>query len=235
MTVFEARDRLILAIDVDDVVSALRLARRMRPWFATAKVGLELFSAAGPETVAALVVEGYRVFLDLKLHDIPTTVNKTARVLGGLGATYTTVHTVGGVVMLKAAVEGMAAGAASAGAPQPCVLGVTVLTSESDASSAVLADRASMAAEAGCGGLVCAAGDLPTVRKAAPGLLTVVPGIRPSGVEAHDQGRAATPTYALNNGADLLVVGRAVTAASDPEAAAQAIHDEMAAAVPPSA
>ena len=224
----DPRDRLALALDVDDLVVALRLARRLRPWFGVAKVGLELFGAAGPETVSALTVEGYRVFLDLKLHDIPTTVLRAARVLGGLGAAYTTVHTQGGEAMLRAAVLGMAEGAAAAGAPAPCVLGVTVLTSDIDAASETLSARSSLAASAGCGGLVCAAADLAVTRRAAPGLLTVVPGIRPSGTSTDDQARAATPAAAIAAGADILVVGRAVTAAEDPEAMAATVLAEVA-------
>jgi orotidine-5'-phosphate decarboxylase len=222
------RDRLALALDVDDLVVALRLARRLRPWFGVAKVGLELFGAAGPEAVSALSAEGYRVFLDLKLHDIPTTVSRAARVLGGLGISFTTVHTLGGEAMVRAAVSGMAEGASAAGAPTPSVLGVTVLTSEADAAPETLASRARLAAAAGCGGLVCGASDLPVTRLAAPGLLTVVPGIRPSGTPTDDQARASTPAAAIAAGADILVIGRAVTAAEDPEAMAAAVADEVA-------
>ncbi|MGA2522336.1 MAG: orotidine 5'-phosphate decarboxylase / HUMPS family protein, partial [Acidimicrobiales bacterium] len=160
MTTDDARDRLALALDVDDLVAALRLARRMRPWFGIAKVGLELFGAAGPDAVSSVLDEGYRVFLDLKLHDIPTTVARAARVIGVLGASFTTVHTQGGDAMMRAAVDGLAEGAAAAGTAAPCVLGVTVLTSDPDAAPEVLTARAAAAAEAGCGGLVCAAADL---------------------------------------------------------------------------
>jgi len=224
----DPRDRLALALDVDDLVVALRLARRLRPWFAVAKVGLELFGAAGPEAVSALSAEGYRVFLDLKLHDIPTTVARATRVLGGLGVSYTTVHTQGGGAMVRAAVSGMAEGASAVGASAPCVLGVTVLTSDPDADPETLAARSRVAAEAGCGGLVCAASDLAVTRRAAPGLLTVVPGIRPSGTSADDQARASTPSGAMAAGADMLVIGRAVTAAEDPEAMAAAVLEEVA-------
>jgi orotidine-5'-phosphate decarboxylase len=224
----DARDHLALALDVDDLVVALRLARRLRPWFGVAKVGLELFGAAGPETVSALTVEGYRVFLDLKLHDIPTTVRRAARVLGGLGVTFATAHTQGGEAMLRAAVSGMAEGASAAGGPAPCVLGVTVLTSDPEAPPGVLAARSGLAASAGCGGLVCAAADLAVTRAAAPGLLTVVPGIRPTGTPTDDQARAATPAAAMAAGADILVIGRAVTGAEDPEAVAAAVADEVA-------
>lgn len=225
------RLRLAIALDVDDLVAALRIARRVQPWFGVAKVGLELFGAAGPEAVVALAAEGYRVFLDLKLHDIPTTVGRAARVLGALGVTYTTVHTVGGEPMMRAAVEAMGEGAVAAGTPAPCVLGVTVLTSDPHAPTELLAARAASAAAAGCGGLVCAAADLATTRGAAPGLLTVVPGIRPVGASTDDQARAATPGAAIRAGADLLVIGRAVTGAEDPEEAAASIAQEVASAV----
>ena len=225
----EPRDRLAVALDIDDLVAALRLAQRVRPWFGVAKVGLELFGAAGPEAVLALSAEGYRVFLDLKLHDIPTTVGRAARVIGGLGAQYTTVHTAGGAAMVRAAVEGMAEGATAAGMTAPCVLGVTVLTSDVDAPPETLRTRAALAASAGCGGLVCAASDLSVTRAAAPGLITVVPGIRPTGVASDDQARAADPGTAIRAGADILVIGRAVTGAEDPEAVAAAVADEVAA------
>jgi orotidine-5'-phosphate decarboxylase len=224
----DPRERLALALDVDDLVVALRLARRLRPWFAVAKVGLELFGAAGPETVSALADEGYRVFLDLKLHDIPTTVSRAARVLGGLGVSFATVHTQGGEAMVRAAVSGMAEGASAAGAPTPCVLGVTVLTSDTDAAPEALSSRSRLAAEAGCGGIVCAASDLSVTRRAAPGLLTMVPGIRPAGTSTDDQARACTPSAAIAAGADILVIGRAVTAAEDPEAMAASVASEVA-------
>jgi orotidine-5'-phosphate decarboxylase len=228
----DPRSRLALALDVDDLVLAIRLAQRLRPWFAVAKVGPELFTAAGPEVVSALTIEGYRVFLDLKLHDIPTTVHRAAKVIGGLGVTYATAHTAGGEEMLRAAVEGMAEGAAAAGtsAMSAGVLGVTVLTSDAEASPELLEARTVLAASAGCRGVVCAARDLKYVRSAASRLLTVVPGIRPAGSAVDDQARPATPAAAIRAGADILVVGRAVTTASDPEHAAKALFDEVSSA-----
>ena len=100
------RDRLAVALDVDDLVVALRMARDVKPWFGVAKVGLELFTAAGPDVVGLLSEAGFKVFLDLKLHDIPTTVNKAARVIGSFGASYLTLHAHGGPVMLRAGVDG---------------------------------------------------------------------------------------------------------------------------------
>jgi len=227
----DVRSRLALALDVDDLVEAGRLGRRMSPWFSVAKVGLELFSAAGPEAVGAFVDQGYEVFLDVKLHDIPTTVGKAARVLGSLGVSYVTVHASGGVDMLSAAVHGLNEGAAAAGLPAPMVLGVTVLTSEPDAPRALLEQRLTSAVEADCGGVICAADDLVEVTRVAPELLTVVPGIRPDGVASHDQGRPATPATAIQQGAGILVIGRAVTSADDPESAADAIANEVGRAI----
>ena len=105
------RDRLAVALDVDDLVAALRIAREVRPWFGVAKIGLELFIAAGPEAIGALMQVGYKVFLDLKLDDIPNTVNRAARIAGSLGATYLTIHARGGVNTLCAGVTGLADGA----------------------------------------------------------------------------------------------------------------------------
>ena len=223
----EARDHLALALDVDDLVVAMRLARQLRPYFRVAKVGLELFSAVGPDTIGALTDTGYEVFLDLKLHDIPTTVEKTARVLGSLGASYLTLHAHGGVPMLRAGVNGLAEGAANAGLEPPMALAVTVLTSDADAPPHIVPKRVMVAAEAGCGGIVCAADDLHDVHEYAPRLHRVVPGIRPAGADTNDQRRTATPQEALDAGADLLVIGRPVTLADDPVAAAEALVADL--------
>jgi orotidine-5'-phosphate decarboxylase len=217
------RDRLALVLDTDDLVEALRLAQELSPWFAVAKVGMELFSAEGPEAVSALAERGWRVFLDLKLHDIPTTVNKSSRVLGALGASYLTMHAFGGVAMLRAGVEGLAQGAERAGLEPPIALAVTVLTSDADAPPHILGKRVATALEAGCEGIVCAASDVREAKLLAPRLVAVVPGIRPAGSDPHDQARSATPDAAFAAGADLLVVGRAVTGAPDRAAAAAAL------------
>jgi orotidine-5'-phosphate decarboxylase len=219
----QTRDRLVLALDVDDLVLALRLARQLQPWFGTAKVGLELFSASGPDAVSTIADIGYDVFLDLKLHDIPTTVRRAARVIGALGATYLTLHARSGPAMLRAGVEGLTEGAEAAGLPRPMALAVTILTSDGDAPAHILGHRVAAAVEAGCGGMVVAADDVREAKQLAPRLLAVVPGIRMLTSDAHDQARPATPRRALDIGADLLVVGRTVTAAADPEAAAAAV------------
>jgi orotidine-5'-phosphate decarboxylase len=220
----ELRDRLILALDVDDLVVALRLADQLRPWFSIAKVGLELFAAAGPDAVTSIADAGFQVFLDLKLHDIPTTVRKSARVVGALGASYLTLHARAGAVMLRAGVEGLREGAAAGGLPEPTALAVTILTSDADAPAHILGGRVAAAVESGCGGVVVAAADVHEAKQLAPRLLAVVPGIRLPTGDPHDQARAATPRDAFLVGADMLVIGRAVTEAADPRAAAAALH-----------
>lgn len=224
----EVRERLAVALDVDDAVAALRLGRELQPWFGVAKVGLELFSAAGPDIVGGLHDLGLQVFCDLKLHDIPTTVGRAARVLGSLGARYLNFHAQGGVPMLRAGVEGFLAGASDAGVAEPVPLAVTVLTSDGDAPPHILGKRVQAALEAGCRGVVCAAEDLHEVKQLGPRLVAVVPGIRPAGTDPHDQARAATPERAAADGADVLVIGRAVTRADDPQAAAAAIAEAVA-------
>lgn len=217
------RENLALVLDVDDLVSALRLARELQPWFGVAKVGLELFAASGPEAVTSLVDLGYEVFLDLKLHDIPTTVRKAAKVAGGLGASYLTIHAMGGPAMLHAGVEGFLDGAAAVGLPAPTSLAVTVLTSDNDAPEHILPKRVGLAIEAGAGGVICAGTDVGMVRQLGPRLKVVVPGTRQPGAERHDQARVTTPGDALRAGADLLVIGRMVTEAPDPARAAEAL------------
>lgn len=215
VTTSDVRDRLAIALDTDDLVEARRMAREVKPWFGVAKVGLELFSAEGPAAVGAMLDEGLRVFLDVKLHDIPTTVGRAARVLGSLGVSYLTLHAVGGAPMLRAGVDGLREGASRAEVAEPIGLAVTILTSDAGAPPHILGKRVGAAIEGGCAGIVCAASDVKEAKELAPRLVTVVPGIRPAGEEAHDQARAATPEHALMVGADLLVVGRPVTAAAD--------------------
>jgi orotidine-5'-phosphate decarboxylase len=224
----DVRNRLAIALDVDDMVEASRIAREVRPWFGVAKVGLVLFSAAGPDALVDLVESGYRVMLDLKMHDIPTTVRRSAQVVGGLGASYLTLHASGGSSMLRAGVEGLTEGAAMAGLEPPTAVAVTVLTSDASAPSHVLGNRVRAAVEAGCGGIVCAAADVGEAKQLAPRIVTVVPGIRLPDTSAHDQARAATPDAALAAGADLLVIGRAVTAAPDWARAAEEVVGHLA-------
>jgi orotidine-5'-phosphate decarboxylase len=222
-----SRDRIAVALDVDDLVEATRLARAVRDHVGVMKVGLELYSAVGPDAVGTLVEAGFKVFVDLKLHDIPTTVEKAARVIGALGASYLTLHAHGGTDMLRAGVEGLMTGAERAEMPPPVALAVTVLSSDSDAPPHILPKRVMTALRGGCGGIVCAADDAAEARQYGPRLEVVVPGIRPAGTDIHDQSRAVTPSEAVRAGADLLVVGRPITQAADPGAAAAAILDEL--------
>lgn len=219
------RDCLALALDFDDLEAARKLADRLDPFFGIVKVGLELFTIAGPAAVEALSTPGRRVFLDLKLHDIPTTVARAAHAAGRLGADFLTLHAAGGPDMLRAGTDGLARGAADAGHPPPVALAVTVLTSEPDAS--VFPTRLAAATSAGCGGVVCSVQEVAEVKAAATHLLAVVPGIRLPGGATHDQARVGSPAEAIAAGADVLVVGRAVTAAADPEAAAAALVDAI--------
>jgi orotidine-5'-phosphate decarboxylase len=156
------------------------------------------------------------------MHDIPTTVHRAARVVGALGVDYLTLHAQGGVAMLRAGVEGLAEGAEDAGLATPTALAVTILTSDDGAPEHILPKRVGAAVESGCGGIVCAASDVRDAALFAPRLTIVVPGIRPEGTSHHDQA-APRRRDALDSGADLLVVGRAVTQASDPAAAAAAL------------
>ena len=226
-----ARPHLALALDVDDSVRAIALAQQVKPWFGVAKVGLELYTAAGPDILIRLIDLGFDVFLDLKLHDIPTTVRKAATVAGSLGVKYLTIHAAGGLDMLTGGVEGFRTGADLAGLDAPIPLAVTVLTSDADAPRHILTKRLMLAMEAGAGGIVSAAEDLGEVRQLAPRMVAVVPGIRPSTADRHDQARAATPEEAIAAGADLLVIGRAVTEATDRAAAASTLHDTVAGAL----
>ena len=223
----DVRRRLCLVLDSDDLVEARRLAATLRPWFGVAKVGLELFSSAGPDAIETMVELGYEVFADLKLHDIPTTVGRASRVLGSLGATYVTMHAFGGVDMLRAGVDGLADGAERAGLAAPTALAVTILTSDDGAPAHILPKRVATAIEGGCGGIVCAVSDAKEARLMGPRLTIVTPGIRPAGSPTHDQARAATPQEAFDAGSDLLVIGRAVTEAADPVVAAAELVESI--------
>jgi orotidine-5'-phosphate decarboxylase len=221
------RPRLAIALDVDDANEAIRLATLVAPYFDVAKVGLELYSNVGPSIVASLIDRGFAVFIDLKLHDIPTTVERASRALGRLGATFATVHAAGGTEMVRAAIRGFHDGAAAGGFDPPTVLGVTILTSQTDAPATLLSERVGILQSAGASGLVCAAPDLPVIRRLVPEFITVVPGIRPSGASTDDQVRIATPEAAVAAGADVLVIGRPVTQADDPRAIAEQIATSL--------
>jgi len=224
-----ATSRLCIALDTPDLDRAVALGAAVAPHCGMLKVGLELFAAAGPDAVRRLRTLR-PVFLDLKLHDIPNTVAGAVRALLSLGPALLTLHAAGGAAMLGAAREA----AAAAGDARPRLLAVTVLTSldgDALAATGVTGDPAAqvlrlarLALDAGADGLVCAATEVAMLRSAlGPAPLLVVPGIRPAGAAAGDQARTATPAAALAAGADWLVVGRPITTAADPGAAAAAI------------
>jgi orotidine-5'-phosphate decarboxylase len=224
------RERLIVALDVSSAAEAQKLVARIGDAAGIYKVGLQLFTAEGPSVVRDLVSSGRRVFLDSKLHDIPTTVGLAVESAAELGVYMLTLHASGGSAMLRAATE--------AAAGRINLLAVTVLTSLSDedmqeigvsgrASDQVLR-MASLAQSSGCQGIVASPRESSMVRKAlGEGFAIVTPGIRPSGAETNDQQRIATPAQAISNGASHIVVGRPITHAPDPAKAAQAIISEM--------
>ena len=222
-----------IAFDVPTLEAALALDARLGSGPEYAKLGLELFTAAGPEALKALKSRGRRVFLDLKLHDIPNTVKGAAASAARLGADLLTVHATGGAAMVAAAVEGIReAGGATR------VVAVTLLTSLDPAAMppgfarpfdlhAVAAELTDQAERAGALGVVCSPADLAGVRaRLGRDFYAVTPGIRMAGGEAHDQKRVATVESAVRDGASLLVLGRAVTAAADPRAALLAARAE---------
>ena len=218
MTDAALRRRLALALDLESPKDALALVEKLSPWFGVAKVGYELYAAAGPAVVEQLRAQDMHVFLDLKLHDIPTTVGRGARILGRLGASYLNFHASGGEAMLRAGVEGFHSGATDAGHPAPVSLAVTVLTSDPP-DQELLLSRADVARAAGCGGVVCGAPDIRDVRSVFETAVTIVPGIRTTGSPVNDQVRIATPAEAFELGADVIILGRSVTAADDPASA----------------
>jgi orotidine-5'-phosphate decarboxylase len=221
------RERLVLPLDVGDLDAALEMARRVAPWFGVMKVGHELYGEAGPAAFDAMHDLGCAVFCDLKLHDIPNTVERAAAAHARHGVEIMNAHASGGVDMLRAFAAGAAAGAAAIGRPTPVTLGVTVLTSEPDASA--FDERLGYARTAGLDGVVCSAHEVGAAFAA--GMRTMVPGIRLAGGETHDQARVGTPGATIANGASWLVIGRAVTAADDPEAAAATVATEVLAAL----
>jgi orotidine-5'-phosphate decarboxylase len=214
---------LIVALDVSGLPQAERLAADLAGTAGHLKIGLELFSAAGPEAVGRVGASA-PVFLDLKLHDIPTTVERAAENIGRMGVAMFTVHALGGEAMVAAAVRGAARGAGDAGVDAPKVLAVTVLSSLSGEGLASPASLAFESISAGAGGVVVSGEDVEVVREVVgQEVCLVVPGVRPAGTNGHDQVRVLTPEAAIEAGADYLVLGRPITQARDPAGAVRAI------------
>jgi orotidine-5'-phosphate decarboxylase len=225
-------ERLIVALDVATAADAVRLARRLSGLVRTLKVGSALFTAAGPSVVARLRALGFRVMLDAKFWDIPKTVEQSCRAAVRHGVSMLTVHAAGEPAMLRAAVVGTRTEARRLAVPPPLVLGVTVLTSvgapRSPRLTAQVLRLARAARQAGCDGVVASAHEGRALRRRFGHRLAIVcPGIRPRSANRDDQRRVATPAAALQGGADFLVVGRPITAARNPRAAARDILEEM--------
>jgi orotidine-5'-phosphate decarboxylase len=225
------KDRLIVALDVDNKERAQVLVDELGPHVGMFKVGKELFTAEGPQIVRSIVEGGGNVFLDLKFHDIPNTVAKAVGTAAQLGAFFVTLHLTGGRAMLEAAASALPAEGTQ-------LLGVTVLTSHTDATLMETGMRgtvvdtvrqlAQLARESGIDGVVCSPHEIALIRETAgDDLLIVTPGIRPRGAAKGDQARVTTPGEALRLGCDYIVVGRPITEAASPSDAAKAIVDEL--------
>jgi orotidine-5'-phosphate decarboxylase len=214
---------IVVALDVSDLERADALARTLEGEVGMFKVGLELFTAFGAQAVVRLRDRG-PIFLDLKLHDIPNTVERAARNCARMGVAVLTVHALGGEPMIEAAVRGAARGAEEAGLAPPTVAAVTVLSSLGGESLASPASLAFEAMSAGARGAVVSGDDVSTVREVVgEDLCLIVPGIRPAGSNGHDQVRILTPEEAVERGGDYLVIGRPITGSDDPAATARAI------------
>jgi orotidine-5'-phosphate decarboxylase len=231
-------NKLIIALDVDTQEKALGLVDALKADVRFFKIGLELFSACGPGIVYAVKRTGCEVFLDLKFHDIPTTVAKAAASVTKLGAQLFNVHALGGYDMMRKTAEAVAAEAARLKISRPKILAVTVLTSMDENAlkkvgiGAIIRDEvdalARLAKEAGLDGVVASPRETRMIREAlGPSFLIVTPGVRPAWAGVDDQKRIATPKEAIDDGASFIVVGRPVTAAQDPAAAARRIIEEI--------
>jgi orotidine-5'-phosphate decarboxylase len=214
---------IVAALDVSDLDRAEELARALQGQVGLLKVGLELFTAHGPDAVARVRRHG-PVFLDLKLHDIPNTVERAARNCARMGVSIVTAHALGGEAMIAAAVRGAARGAEESGHAMPTIAAITVLSSLGGESLASPASLAFEAMSAGAGAAVVSGEDVSVVREVVDETFClIVPGIRPAGSNGHDQIRILTPEEAIERGADYLVIGRPITDAPDPVGAARSI------------
>ncbi|MFX3636286.1 MAG: orotidine-5'-phosphate decarboxylase [Candidatus Pristimantibacillus sp.] len=234
----QAAGRVMVALDYADATAAERLLKELEGIPCYMKVGMQLFYAAGPSFVDGLKQRGYKVFLDVKMHDIPNTVKGGANSVTKLGVDMFNVHAAGGSAMMEAAMEGVAA-ALTAGQQKPTVIAVTQLTSTSlevlnneigitgSVEQAVIR-YAELAQRAGLDGVVASPAEVEAIKAACgASFQTVTPGIRPSGSALNDQSRIMTPREALNQGTDYMVIGRPITAVAEPRAALEAIIEEL--------
>ncbi|MBQ9041985.1 MAG: orotidine-5'-phosphate decarboxylase [Eggerthellaceae bacterium] len=232
-----AEERIIVALDCGRD-EAVELAEKLRGRAKWVKVGMTLYYACGPSIVAAFKQRGYRVFLDLKLHDIPFQIEGAAKSAALTGADMITMHTLGGQAMLEAAQRGVNAAAKERNGQTAVTLGITVLTSMDENSlSQIGIERtpaeqvkllAGVAKDSGISGVVASAQEAAALREIlGPQAYIVTPGIRPAGADAGDQSRIATPAQAFENGASHIVIGRPITKADDPAAAFDTIVAEV--------
>jgi orotidine-5'-phosphate decarboxylase len=240
LSLHDAGAKVMVALDKPDAETALRLAAQLEGTGCWMKVGMELFYAAGPSVIRALKSRGFKVFLDVKMHDIPNTVRGGARSITRLGVDLFNVHAAGGLAMMKAAAEGVAeANAAGTADKDPLIIAVTQLTSTNctvlneeigipGTIEEAVVRYAKLARNAGLNGVVASPLEVGSI-KAACGtdFVTVTPGIRPRGADAGDQSRITTPKEAVEGGTDYLVIGRPITEAADPGEAFQNILKEM--------
>lgn len=241
LTRSEAAAKVMVALDKPDAEEALRLAGRLEGTGCWAKVGMELYYAAGPSVVRELKARGFKVFLDVKMHDIPNTVRGGARSIARLGVDMFNVHAAGGAAMMSAAVQGVrdAIEAGDAAGEKPLVIGVTQLTSTNQATlndeigiagtvEEAVVRYSRLAKQAGLDGVVASPLEVAAIKAACgAAFLTVTPGIRPRGADAGDQSRITTPLDAVRGGTDFLVIGRPITGAPDPAEALHTILEEM--------
>lgn len=231
-------ERIIVAMDVNNIDELEKLVDKLRSVVKIFKIGNELFTSCGFQAIDVVRRKGGRVFLDLKFHDIPNTVMKASKAITRHGIHMFTVHTMGGLDMMRQAVEASREEAIRLKAPPPLVLGVTVLTSMTAQDmpligiEGTLTDEvlrlAKLAEKAGLSGIIASPRELPVLRKSLrKDFLIVTPGVRPLWSQKNDQGRVATPKEAMENGADYLVVGRPITAEEDPRSAADKIINEI--------
>jgi len=234
MTALRVPNPVFAALDTPDLPRALNMAKALRPHVGGVKVGLEFISALGPSGIREIASLGLPVFADVKFHDIPNTVAGAAREIAKLGVALFNVHASGGQAMMKAAKE-----AAAIAGPNVKVIAVTVLTSMTDDDLPVIGQGdsvalqvvrlARLAQDCGLDGVVCSPREIEIVRRACGrDFLIVTPGVRPVGAAFADQRRVLTPLEAVQHGADILVIGRPITTADDPAAAAAAIAEEVA-------
>jgi orotidine-5'-phosphate decarboxylase len=233
------KDRLVIALDLDNAHEALSLVDELNDAVGMFKVGHQLFTAYGPDIVRRIIDKGARVFLDLKYHDIPNTVARASAEAVKLGVSIFNVHALGGLDMMKAAASAAAETAHKQGIPRPLALAVTILTSMDDAAirrdlkinrslRREVSHLAELAHRAGMSGVVASPQEIIMLRKAIRGAFTILtPGVRPAWAEKDDQKRIMTPGEAVASGADLIVVGRPVLKAADRRAAVEKILQEL--------